>query len=155
MKGALKISVLLFLACCVFGSCAKKFKQVSISSVEVESVVPTSLHSASAILAVGINNPAPSFKLKDVEATVKRNGEVFGTVNADPLAIDGKTERIYHVPLQAQLADGIGVIQLISAYRNFKPEDFTVDVKARANVVGGVGKNIEYKDVPLSKLMKK
>lgn len=155
MKRKVSIIVFLALAAVLFTGCVGKYKKVSVSSCELQSVVPTSLRSCNAVVAVGINNPAPSFKLKDIEATVKKNGDVFGTIVADPVAVDGKCERVYQIPLQAQLAEGIGVVQLLALYKGFNPEDFTIDVKARADVVGKIGKNIEYNDVPLSKLMKK
>lgn len=155
MKHRISIIVFLAFSAMLLTGCVGKYKKVSVSSVELESVTPTSLRSCNAVIAVQINNPAPSFKLKDIEATVKRNGDVFGTVTADPVALDGKCERVYRLPLQAQLAEGIGVVQLLALYKGFKPEEFTIDVKARADVVGKVGKDIEYNDVPLSKLMKK
>ena len=155
MKKALKISLLLLAACMLLTSCASKYKKISVSDFEVESILPTSLRSCTVNVAVNINNPAPAFKVKEIEATVKRGGEVFGLVTADPVAIDGKSERTYHLPLQAQLAEGIGVIQLLTIYKSFNPEEFTLDLKARANVAGNIGKDIDYKDVPLTKFLKK
>jgi hypothetical protein len=154
MKRGLTLLLTVFLALLLTG-CVGKYKKISVTSVELESAVPTSLRSCDAVIAVGIRNPAPAFKVKDIEATVKKNGEVFGLVTADPVAIDGKCERVYRIPLQAQLAEGVGVIQLLAAYKGFKPEDFTLDLKARADVVGKVGKTLEYNDVPLSKFLKK
>jgi tetratricopeptide (TPR) repeat protein len=70
-------------------------------------------------------------------------------------AIDGKSERVYRIPLQAQLADGISLMQLLATYKSFNPEDFCLDLHARANVAGKIGKDIDYKDVPLTKFLKK
>ena len=46
-------------------------------------------------------------------------------------------------------------MQVLATYKSFNPEEFTIDLHARANIAGKVGKDIEYNDVPLSKLMKK
>ena len=155
MKHFLKIIVLVLASCALATGCVSKYKKVSASNFVIESIVPTSLRSCTVNVAVDIDNPAPAFKLKDIEATVKRGGEVFGLVTADPVALDGKCTRTYRIPLQAQLAEGIGVIQLLTVYKSFNPDDFTLDLKARANVAGNVGKDIEYVDVPLSKCVKK
>ena len=104
---------------------------------------------------MGIDNPAPSFQVRDIEATVKQNGSVLGLVTGEPVSVDGKCDRIYRIPLQAQLADGVSLMQLLATYKNFNPEEFTLDLHARANVAGKVGKDIDYKDVPLSKFMNK
>lgn len=134
--------------------CVSKYKKVKVTSFELESVVPSSLRSANIVVAVSIDNPAPSFQVRDLEATIKQNGSVMGLVTGEPVSVDGKCERVYRIPLQAQLAEGVGIIQLLATYKNFNPEDFTVDLHARANVAGKIGKDIDYKDVPLSKFMK-
>ena len=155
MRKAIRISILLLLAGLLLTGCVSKFKKISVSSFALESVVPTSLRSANLVVAVGINNPAPSFQVRDIEATVKQNGNVMGIVTGDPVSVDGKSERVYRIPLQAQLAEGIGLMQLMATYKSFNPEVFTIDLHARANVAGKIGKDIEYKDLPLSKFMKK
>lgn len=155
MKRVIKISFLLLLAAFMLTGCVSKYKKIKVSSFELESVVPSSLRSANIVVAVGINNPAPAFQVRDIEATVKQNGEVLGLVTGEPVSIDGKCDRVYRIPLQAQLAEGVGLMQLLATYKGFNPEDFTLDLHARANVAGKIGKDIDYKDVPLTKFMKK
>ena len=155
MKRIAKISLLLLLAAFVLTGCVSKYKKIKVSSFEVESVVPSSLRSANVVVAVGINNPAPAFQVRDIEATVKQNGNVMGLVTGEPVSVDGKCERVYRIPLQAQLAEGVGLMQLLATYKSFNPEEFTIDLHARANVAGKIGKDIDYKDVPLTKFMKK
>lgn len=155
MKRVVKISLLLLLAAFMLTGCVSKYKKIKVSSFELESVVPSSLRSANVVVAVGINNPAPAFQVRDIEATVKQNGNVMGLVTGEPVSIDGKCDRVYRIPLQAQLAEGVGLMQLLATYKSFNPEEFTIDLHARANVAGKIGKDIDYKDVPLSKFLKK
>ena len=155
MKRIVKLSLLLLLAAFMLTGCVSKYKKIKVSSFELESVVPSSLRSANVVVAVGIDNPAPSFEVRDIEATVKQNGNVMGLVTCEPVNVDGKCNRVYRIPLQAQLADGVSLMQLLATYSNFNPEEFTIDLHARANVAGKVGKDIDYKDVPLTKFMKK
>ena len=155
MKRVVKISLLLLLAAFVLTGCVSKYKKIKVSSFELESVVPSSLRSANVVVAVGINNPAPAFQVRDIEATVKQNGNVMGLVTGEPVSIDGKCDRVYRIPLQAQLAEGVGLMQLLATYKSFNPEEFTIDLHARAIVAGKIGKDIDYKEVPLSKFLKK
>ena len=155
MKKVLKICILLMLAGMTLTGCVSKYKKIKVSSFNLESVVPSSLRSANVVVAVGINNPAPSFQVRDIEATVKRGDEVMGVVTGEPVSIDGKCDRVYRIPLQAQLAEGISIMQLLAIYKSFNPEEFTLDLHARANVAGKIGKDIEYNDVPLTKFLKK
>ena len=155
MRRNLKILVLMLLAALMTTGCVSKYKKIKISSFELESVVPTSMRSCNAVVVVGIDNPAPSFQIKEIEATLKRDGSVFGTVNGETVSVDAKCNRQYRIPLQAQLAEGVGIMQLYSAYRSFRPEDFTIDLHARAVLAGDIGKTIEYTDVPLTKFIKK
>ena len=154
MKKLLKISTLLLVSALLLTGCVSKYKKIKVTSFELESVVPSSLRSANVVVAVGINNPAPAFQVRDIEATVKQNGNVMGLVTGEPVSVDGKCERVYRIPLQAQLAEGVGLIQLLATYKSFNPEEFTIDLHARANVAGKIGKDIDYKDVPLSKFIK-
>ena len=155
MKKVLKITVLLLMSALLLTGCVSKYKKVKVTSFELEGVVPSSLRSANVVVAVGINNPAPAFQVRDLEAIVKQNGNVMGLVTGEPVSVDGKCERVYRIPLQAQLAEGVGLMQLLATYKGFNPEDFTLDLHARANVAGKVGKDIDYKDVPLTKFLKK
>ena len=155
MKKIVKISLLLLLASFVLTGCVSKYKKIKVTSFELESVVPSSLRSANVVVDVGISNPAPAFQVRDIEATVKQNGNVMGLVTGEPVSVDGKCERVYRIPLQAQLAEGVGLMQLLATYKSFNPEEFTIDLHARANVAGKIGKDIDYKDVPLTKFMKK
>ena len=155
MKKVLKICILLMLAEMTLTGCVSKYKKIKVTSFELESVVPSSLRSANVVVDVGINNPAPAFQVRDIEATVKQNGNVMGLVTGEPVSVDGKCERVYRIPLQAQLAEGVGLMQLLATYKSFNPEEFTIDLHARANVAGKIGKDIDYKDVPLTKFMKK
>ena len=155
MKKIVKISLLLLLASFVLTGCVSKYKKIKVTSFELESVVPSSLRSANVVVDVGISNPAPAFQVRDIEATVKQNGNVMGLVTGEPVSVDGKCERVYRIPLQAQLAEGVGLMQLLATYKSFNPEEFTIDLHARANVAGKIGKDIDYKDVPLTKFIKK
>ncbi|MBR4821769.1 MAG: hypothetical protein IKZ71_01310 [Bacteroidales bacterium] len=155
MKKAIKISVLLLLAGMLLTGCVSKFKKISVSSFELESVVPTSLRSANVVVDVGIDNPAPSFQVRDIEATIKQNGNVMGMITGEPVSVDGKCNRVYRVPLKAQIAEGVSLMQVLATYKSFNPEEFTIDLHARANIAGKIGKDIEYNDMPLTKFLKK
>ena len=64
MKRIAKISLLMLLAAFMLTGCVSKYKKIKVSSFEMESVVPSSLRSANVVVAVGIDNPAPSWQVQ-------------------------------------------------------------------------------------------
>ncbi len=155
MRKAFLHGTLAVLVCLLCTGCVSKYKKVRPTSFEVESVIPTGLKTFDIVVKVGIRNPAPPFTLMNPKATIRRDGNDFAFVDGENVAVDGKCEKVYRIPLKGRLADGVGVIQLLTLAQSFNPDDFRVDISARANVAGNLGKDIVYKDVPLSKFMNK
>lgn len=143
-------------AAVILQSCnTEKYKQVKCKSVDIESFLPVSPQAFEAVLALELENPAPSFRIKDLHAVLKRSGEGLLSITADPLKLKGKCTETYKVPLHGELLQEVSALQLLSLFHHFNPEDFTVDVTARANVFGSIGKDVVYKDMPIMKLMEK
>ena len=135
-------------------SCHSKFKEVRVTSFAVSSVVPTGLRSFDAVVALGVDNPAASFTLRNVRATVRRDTSAVFLLSVEDVPVRGHSEKSYQVPVHGTLAPGVTLLSLAVLARSFDPEEYAVDVSARATLAGNVGKNLEYKDIPLSKLMK-
>lgn len=135
-------------------SCRNKFKEVSVSSFDVTSVVPTGLRSFDAVVALGVNNPAPEFTLRNIRGTVRRDTAAVFFLTVEDVPVKGRCDKVYQVPVHGTLADGVTLLQMAVLLRNFNPEEYTVDVAARASLAAGVGKNLEYKAIPLTKLTK-
>ena len=133
----------------------EKYKQVKCLSYDLVSFEPVSMRNFEAVVKLQLDNPAPAFKIKNIKAVVKRKGEGLLTVLADPLNLEGKCVADYEVPLHGELAEDLSALQLVSMFHRFNPDDYTIDVNARANVFGSIGKDVEYKDLPVSKFLGK
>lgn len=149
------IGIILVLAALLsLGGCANKFKKIKITSVALESVNPTGLKSFDAVVALGINNPAPSFSIMNLKADVWRDSVAMFHARGENVAVAGRSERVYRVPVSGQLDSAVTLLQMAVLLRKFNPAEYTVDLSARA-VVGGIGKDLVYTGIPLVSLLEK
>ena len=155
MKSFIKILLAAALAMLCLSSCVSKYKKVKISSCEMESFIPSGLKAFNAVARVGIDNPAPAFNIKDIRATIKKDSLDLLYVNAENIAVDGKCDKVYRVPVAGQISKNFSLVQILGIVANFKPEEYRVDINGRATIAGNVGKDIVYKDVPLTKFIEK
>ena len=157
MKKRLAFILAALLAIVCLSSCVSKYKKVKIVSCDVESFLPSGLKAFNAVAKVGIENPAPAFNIKDIQATVRRDTVDVLYINAENVAVDGKCTQVYRVPVAGQLSKGVSLLQLALMAKNLQSEIdlYKVDVTGRATVAGNVGKDIKYKDVPLKKFIDK
>ena len=153
-KNAIKFIVLLTLAAAGVSGCANKFKKVSITSAALESVFPDGLRSFNAVVSIGINNPAPTFDILHLHADVFRDSAAVLHADAENIAVDGRSERTYRIPVKGSFDPGLPLLQLAIMAKNFKPEEYTVSISARARVAG-IGKDLAYEGIPLASLLKK
>ena len=144
MKRTLKILLIALLGLLCFSSCVSKYRKVKISSCEIESFLPSGLKGFNAVAKVGIDNPAPDFNIKSIRATIRR----------DSLE-DGKCNKVYKVPVSGQISKSFSLIQVVALASKFNPDEYRVDISGRATVAGNLGKDIEYKNVPLKKFIEK
>ncbi|MBQ9548868.1 MAG: hypothetical protein IJV01_06920 [Bacteroidales bacterium] len=134
--------------------CRNKFKEVSVTSFDLASVVPTGLRSFDAVVALGVHNPAPEFTLRNIRGTVRRDTTALFLLTVEDVPVQGHTDKVYQVPVHGTLSDGVTLLQMAVLLRSFNPDEYKVDVSARASLAAGVGKNLEYNAIPLSKFMK-
>ena len=143
---------LLLLLC----SCTARYKEIEPTSFEVVSITPVGLTSLEAVVDVGVHNPAGRLTLSGIGCTVKYKGEDCVGITADPVTLERRCDSVYRVPLKGSLVQGFNPFQLLEILGNQENIEFlTVDVSARAELPGGIGKEIEYSDVPLKRLVDK
>ncbi|MCR5245620.1 MAG: hypothetical protein K6C31_04815 [Bacteroidales bacterium] len=133
----------------------KKFSEIKLTSVEVESFKLTGMKTFEALVDVGVDNPAPSFDVKRLNAVVRKDTSAIVRLWSENVAVDGRSVKVYRIPVSGAVEPGYTLMDLAVLARNFKPEDYKVDVTARAEIGADIGKDLEFKDIPLSKLMKK
>ena len=151
----MKRFLLIIATCLALMTGCHSFKDIKVNSFELTKVVPVGLNALEAEVAVEIDNPTIGFTVENAEGILKMDGAPCMTITADCVKIDRKSVKRYTVPLQGKLADGFNPFQLLNILGTKDLSVFSIDVKAHGKLKGGVGKDIEYKDIPLTSLIDK
>ena len=148
---------LLVAVCLAFSGCAslKKVKDISITSVGVESYSFSGLRSVKAVLAVGIDNPTFAFKVTELNGILKYKGEDIAFYSADTLSVDKKCVKVYDLPCSATLSEGVNLMKAMQIARNGTLDGFTTDVEAKVKLKSGAGTTLRFKDLDLKKMTEK
>jgi hypothetical protein len=152
----LHILLLLIPLLLLAGCKGKGVKDITVTSVRLISITPEGFNGVSALVEVGIHNPTIGFEVTNLNGVAKFQGQEALKVHADQLMVSGHTDALYRIPLQGSIADGFNplrLLRLLSQDANY--EEVTFDVFARVAARGGLGKNIEILDIPLSGMLNK
>ena len=145
------LSVCLLLLC----GCSKTYKDIKVTSFEVISITPRGLNQVDALVDVGIYNPIVGFEVADVLGVLKMDGTPCVDITSDQLMISGKSEKIYRIPLHGELEPGFNPLSLLRVVQTMDFSAFTADISGKVSIRGGLGKNIEMKDLKLGELATK
>lgn len=151
-KGRFLLLLTLALMSLVMGGCSK-VKDIKVTSCGIQSFTPTGLKSADALLLLGIDNPAFSFIISDVNGSVKYNGAQMGSFTAGELPVMGKSAQVYELPCSAALAKGMSMMDLLSFAARKSFEGVTMDLSLNVKLKNGVGKTFNFKDLPVQKMI--
>lgn len=146
----------LMMMCCLFlGSCSKTYKDIKVTSFDIVSITPKGLDAVDAVIDVGIDNPIMGFELFNAVASVKMKGVECIQLFSDQLVLEGHSEKVYRIPLHGKLSSSFNPLELLTIVKDMDFSQFTMDAKARVNLRGGIGKDIDIKDIKLEKFLKK
>ena len=106
MKAWKHIGIFLVAALVACSCGVSKVKDISLTSVGIQYIVPTSARSMDAKLELGINNPAMGFAVQEVTGTVRYNEKELAHFMTGPLQLEGKSEQVYELPCTVTLAEG-------------------------------------------------
>lgn len=149
-------AIILALAVLLVAGCGGGIRNISVTSFRLASVNLQGLSGITALAEVGIHNPSAGFEVTDIRAVIRMDGEPFAVLTSDSLAIEGRSDKVYELPVTGRMAGGFNPLHLLRmAGGDWDSGRMTVDVTARVSFRGGVGKNVEYKDIPLDTLMEK
>ena len=140
--GALLLGVLAGL----WGCDVAKIKDLSVTSVGVKYLVPTSSRSMDAVLLLGLDNPSISFTVQDVSGVVKHYDREIARFTAGELPVQARSVQVYELPCTAILAEKVSLA--IAARRSM--EGMTADVKLRVSLKGGKGTVLTFNGIDLS-----
>lgn len=152
MRGIRSIIIAAFVI--LLTACTSKFEEIRPTSFELVSVSPQGLGGIAATVEIGIHNPAPGFELSGVEALVRFKGRDAVLLEADDMLVEGRSDKVYNVPLTGRLAENFNPFELLQLIGSeVDMSEITLSFKARATLRSGLGKDIEYKDIALDKLL--
>ena len=130
-----------------------KVKDITVTSLQLESIAPQGLKGIDVYMAVGIDNPSFQIGLEDIHGSLKHSGKVLGRVTMDPMVLQRKSAEIYHVKAFLSLGEDARLRDLLMFTNIEKLYECTVDVSATPRLKSGLGTPITLKDIPLKKLL--
>ncbi|MBO5562412.1 MAG: hypothetical protein J5939_01690 [Bacteroidales bacterium] len=147
--------ILLALALCLSailaGGCGvSKLKDLSVSSVGVKYIVPTSSRSLDAVLLLGLDNPSISFTVKNTEGTVKYYDREMIRFTTGELPVQERSEQVYELPCTAVLSDKVSFLDLLAMAAKRSMDGMTVDIKLHVKLKSGVGTTLSFDGIDLA-----
>lgn len=146
--GTLALLLTVFMA--VTGCDVTKIKDLTVTSVGVKYIVPTSSRSMDAVLLLGLDNPSISFTVQDVSGVVKHYDRELAHFTAGELPVQARSAQVYELPCTAVLSDKVSLLDLLAIAARRSMEGMTVDVKLRVSLKGGKGTVLTFNGLDLS-----
>lgn len=151
---ALRYIGIFLVAAALLSSCGySKVKDISLTSVGVAYIVPTSSRSVDAKLLLTINNPAPGFAVQEVSGLIRYQDKVIAHfVTSGPLELLGKAEAAYELPCTVRLDEGSSLLEVLVIASKGTLKNLKADVSIQA----AIGKNgvlrapFTFKDLDIS-----
>ncbi len=131
----------------------KKLADMSVDSAKVVELTPNGLKGLKLGLALDIDNPGAQVSLSDISCQVKHFGKVLGTVGVDPFTLHGRVKETYYMKAEMKMGKGMSILEAGKLFDTRTIEELSVDLHAKVKLKSGLSKEIEYKDVPLKKLL--
>ena len=146
--------LLLALALVLSGCQGKRLQDIKVTSARIVSIVPEGLTDLSAVVELGIHNPSVALVLTDIIGVVRYEDMDILSVSSEQVDIDGHADKLYQIPLRGHIEEGFNPFRLLRLLGSDSSlDDATVSFKGRVALRGGIGKNIEMVDIPLSTLL--
>ena len=126
-----------------------RIKDISVRSIGVKYITPTSARSLDGVLVLGIDNPAMSLDLSDIEGEVRYQGKPIALFTAGEIPLEGKTLKEYALPCSVRLADGASLLDLLRIAARYPCEGLMADVNVHVALKKGPGTTLHFKDLDI------
>lgn len=144
----------IFLVAALLGTACgmSKVKDIAITSVGVAYIVPTSARSVDAKLLLGIDNPARSFAVQEINGDIRYQEKVIAHFTTGSIELQGKSAETYELPCSVRLADGASLLEVLVIASKGSLEGLKADV----NILAALKKNgviqtpLTYRDLDIS-----
>ena len=156
MKRAFRISACLLALVLLLSCGVSRVKDISITSVGVSYIVPTSTRSLDAKLLLGIDNPAISFAVQEVSGAIRYQDKPLAHFQTGGLELQGKSQQVYELPCTVTLDPDISLLDLliIASKRSLEGLKADVDVQAALKKNGVLHKPVSFRDLDISQFSK-
>ncbi len=156
MKAIRHILLIVAVALAAASCGVSKIKDITLTSVGLQYIVPTSLRSMDAKLLLGIDNPAMGFTVTEVTGTIRYKDKPIANFSTGSLELAGKTEQVYEFPCTIVLAEGASMldIMVIASQRSLKNMKADVNVQAALKKNGVLRAPFSFKDLDLYEFSK-
>ena len=145
--------LLLALALVLSGCQGRSLKDIKGTSARIISIVPEGLTDLNALIEVGVHNPTVALEITNMIGMARFEDMNMLSVSADQLIVEGHSDKEYQIPLRGHIEEGFNPLRLIRLFGGESSmDDITVSFKGRVSLRGGIGKDIEMEDIPLSTL---
>lgn len=131
----------------------KKLEDMKVTSANVRTIIPDGLRGVTLELAVGVDNPGVQVSLSEISCSIKHSGKVLGNVAVDPFTIHAKTEEIYELKAGVSLSGNTSLFDLGKLMNKETLEEIMIDFSTVVKLKSGASRKLDYKDIPLKKLL--
>ena len=149
MKRIVKVLILAIAALSASSCGIAKIKDLSVSSLGVKYLAPTSNRSLKGTLLLGLDNPSIDFTVSNVEGVVRYYERDMVNFTAGELPVQGKSDQVYELPCTATLCDGVSLLDLLVIASKKSLEGMTADVSLNASLKNGVTLPLTFKKIDL------
>lgn len=150
IAAALAVTALMAAGCGI-----SKIKDIKLTGAGVKYIIPTSLRSFDAVLVLGIDNPAMTFKVSNVDGAIRVDDIPYATFQAGEITVEGRQSQEYVLPCSITLEPDITLIDLLKLAARRSLEGMKADVNLRvASKSGAINAPLKYKNIDLSEFSK-
>ena len=148
-----KFFLLLIFSTLLLQGCSK-YRQISLSDVEIGKVKITALTGAQIQTTLKINNPTKSsFRVVSMEGTVKNNGVEFARITLpQEFEVPPGEPAVIKTSLAVEVSDPLALLSSGLKLSSFKSGNFIIDADVQIKK-GIISKHLKIKDTPLKQLL--
>ena len=147
------LALLLALSLPAISGCGvSKVKDISLTSVGLMYVVPTSTRSLDAKIRLGIDNPSMAFTVQEVTGSIRYQDKMLANFVTGPVSLEAKSVQEYELPCTVTLAEGASLLDLliIASKRSLEGLKADVDVQAALKKNGVLRAPFKFRDLDIS-----
>ena len=156
MKAFKHIGIFLVAALLACSCGMSKVKDISLTSVGISYIVPTSLRSMDGKLLLGINNPAMGFAVQEITGTVRSEDKPIANFVTGSMELAAKSEQVYELPCTVTLAEGASLLDVlvIASKGSLEGLKADIDVQGALKKNGVLRKPLKFRNIDISRFSK-